>query len=340
VATIADVAQRAGVSVSTAARVLSGSGYAGEQTRQRVLQAAEELGYVANHVARSLRLRRTNMIGLLIADVENSFYSVIAKGVESVCKAAGYHVVLCNSSDDPDEETAYLRVLEGIRVDGLIITPTSHNRRQLERLRQKGIVIVQIDRRVEGLRSDAILVDNEAGAAHAVSHLIAAGHSRIGIITGPLDVTTGKERLQGYERALEEHGIRKHSSLARTGSFRRDHAIQDAQELITAEPRPTAIFAANNILAEACLFALADRGLRVPRDVSLVAFDDTPWMRMVNPPVTTIRQPTPDMAHSAAELLLRRLRSPSAEPPATMVFHTELVVRDSVAPVSKASAVS
>jgi LacI family transcriptional regulator len=340
VATIADVAQRASVSVSTAARVLSGSGYAGEQTRQRVLRAAEELGYVANHVARSLRLRRTNMIGLLIADVENSFYSVIAKSVESVCKAAGYHVVLCNSSDDPNEETAYLKVLEGIRVDGLIITPTSHNRHLLERLRQKGIVIVQIDRRVEGLQSDAILVDNEAGAVDAVSHLIAAGHARIGIMTGPLDVTTGRERLQGYERALREHGIKQHSSLVRTGSFRRDHAIQGAQELITAEPRPTAIFTANNILAEACLIALAERGLRVPRDVSLVAFDDTPWMRMVNPPVTTIRQPTPDMAHSAAELLLRRLRSPSGERPATMVFHTELVVRDSVAPVSRAGSVS
>jgi LacI family transcriptional regulator, galactose operon repressor len=340
VATIADVAQRAGVSVSTAARVLSGSGYAGEQTRQRVLEAAQELGYVANHIARSLRLRHTNMIGLLIADVENSFYSVIAKGVESVCKEAGYHVVLCNSNDDPEEEKEYLTVLEGIRVDGLIITPTSHNRLLLERLRKKGITIVQMDRTVDGLRSDAILVDNEAGAAHAVAHLIAAGHGSIGIMTGPLDVTTGRERLRGYERALKEHGIKLHPSLVRTGSFRGDRAIQDAKELMAAEPRPTAIFAANNILAEACLLAVAERGLRVPRDVSVVAFDDTPWMSMINPPVTTVRQPTPDMAHSAAELLLRRLRNPSAAPPATMVFHTELVVRGSVATVTRAKALS
>lgn len=339
-ATIADVARRAGVSVSTAARVLSGRGYAGEQTRQRVLQAADELGYVANRVARSLRLRYTNMVGLLIADVENSFYSVIAKGVESICKEAGYHVVLCNSNDDPEEERRYLKVLEGIQVDGLIITPTSYNRRLLERLRQKGMVIVQIDRRVDGLQSDAILVDNEAGAARAVSHLIAAGHTRIGILTGPLDVTTGGDRLRGYERALAEHGIERHASLIRTGSFRRDHAIQDAKELIGAEPRPSAIFAANNILAEACLLALAERGLKVPRDVSVVAFDDTAWMSMINPPVTTVRQPTPDMAHSGAELLLRRLRNPSAAPPATMVFHTELVVRGSVAPVSRAKALS
>jgi len=340
VATIADVAERAGVSVSTAARVLSGSGYAGEQTRQRVLKAADELGYVANRIARSLRLRHTNMIGLLIADVENSFYSVIAKGVESICKEAGYHVILCNSNDDPDEEKEYLTVLEGIRVDGLIITPTSHNRRLLHRLRQKGIVIVQMDRTVQGFRSDAILVDNEAGAANAIAHLVAAGHTRIGILTGPLDVTTGRERLRGYERALQEHGIDPHASLVRTGSFRRDRAIQAAKELITAEPRPTAIFAANNILAEACLLALAELGLRVPRDLSLVAFDDTPWMSMINPPITTVRQPTPDMAQSGAELLLRRLRSQSAAPPATMVFNTELVVRGSVATASRAKALS
>jgi LacI family transcriptional regulator len=201
-------------------------------------------------------------------------------------------------------------------------------------------VIVQMDRTVEGFRSDAILVDNEAGAAQAVSHLIAAGHARIGIMTGPLDVTTGRERLRGYERALNQHGIEPRPSLVRTGSFRRDRAIQDAKELITAEPRPSAIFAANNILAEACLLAIGELGLLVPRDVSVVAFDDTPWMSLMNPPVTTVRQPTPDMAHSGAELLLRRLRSPSAAPPATMVFHTELVTRGSVATVSRAKALS
>ncbi len=189
--TIADVAKLAGVSVATAGRVLSGRGYASPETQRCVQEAANELGYVPNNVARSLRLNRTMLIGLLIADVENSFYSVIAKNVEAVANETGYHVVLCNSNDNPDDEQQHLRLLETIHIDGLIVTPTGGNRPILERMQKKGIEIVQIDRVVDGLNADAVLVDNEAGAAAAVSLLIEAGHTRIGILSGSLEVTTG-----------------------------------------------------------------------------------------------------------------------------------------------------
>jgi LacI family transcriptional regulator len=327
------------VSVSTAARVLSGTGYAAEETRRVVLEAARELGYVPNQIARSLRTRQTRTIGLLIGDVENSFYSVIAKNVESVAKGAGYHVVLCNSDDDPTIEREYLELLEGMRVDALIVTPTAKNRRHLLRLMDAGMVIVQVDRRVDGLKADAILVDNEAGAASAVGHLVEAGHTRIGILTGELDVATAVQRLAGYERAMKEHGIAIRRSLVKSGSFHREHAIEDATELITARPAPTAIFAANNILGEATLIALDQRGLRVPRDVSVVAFDDVQWMSMVEPPVTAVRQPVADMARSAAELAVRRLREGSDGRPSTVVFRTELIERGSVAPLRKMKAV-
>jgi LacI family transcriptional regulator, galactose operon repressor len=320
--------------------VLSGTGYAAEETRRLVLEAARELGYVPNQIARSLRTSQTRTIGLLIGDVENSFYSVIAKNVESVAKGAGYHVVLCNSDDDPANERDYLRLLEGMRVDALIVTPTAKNRRHLARLTEKNVVIVQIDRRVEGLEADAILVDNEAGAAGAVGHLVEAGHSRIAILTGELDVFTASQRLAGYRRAMREHGLAMRESLIKSGSFHREHAIEDATELITARPAPTAIFAANNILAEATLIALEQRGLRVPRDVSVVAFDDVPWMGMVEPPVTTVRQPVADMARSASELAVRRLREGRDGPPSTVVFRTELIERRSVAPVRKVKAAS
>lgn len=339
-ATIADVAKRAGVSVSTAARVLSGRGYAAEDTRRLVLEAAKELGYVPNQIARSLRTRRTRMIGLLIGDVENAFYSTIAKNVESVAKHAGYHVVLCNSNDDPDLEREYLKLLEGMHVDGLIVTPTLRNRRHLAHLLQKDIVIIQIDRKVDRLGADAILVDNEPGAHAAVTHIISAGHSNIGILPGDLDVPTARQRLTGYERALKEHGIPIRQQLVKAGSFHREHAIEDATDLIRARPAPTAIFAANNILAEASLMALADMGMKVPRDMSLVAFDEVQWMGMVTPPVTTVRQPAADMARSAAELMLRRLREDGQGPPSTIVFRTELLVRGSVAPVRKVRAAS
>src|ERR671937_308174 len=305
--TIADVAKHAGVSVSTAARVLSGRGYASDETRRIVLEAARALGYVPNQIARSLRTRRTRTIGLLIGDVENSFYSTIAKNVESVATRAGYHVVLCNSDDEPEVEREYLRLLDGVRVDG----------------------------RVEGLEADAILVDNEAGGYSGVEHLIEAGHDRIGILAGDVNVLTASQRLAGYERALKEHALPVRRELIKVGSFHREHAIEDATELIGVEPRPTAIFAANNILAEACLIALADLGLRVPRDMSVVGFDDVPWMGMVNPPLTTVRQPVADVARSAAELMLRRLEGDGQAQPSTQVFRTELLVRGSVAAVRK-----
>jgi DNA-binding LacI/PurR family transcriptional regulator len=338
VATVADVAERAGVSVSTAARVLSGHGYASEETRRIVLDAAKELGYVPNQVARSLRTRQTRMIGLLIGDVENSFYSVIAKNVGSVARDAGHHVVLCNSDDDPAIEREYLKLLDGMRVDALIITPTAENARHLSRLIDGGMVIVQMDRRVPGVAADAILVDNEAGATSVVSHLIEWGHTRIGILTGELDVPTAHGRLHGYERALKDHGLPIRSELVKSGSFHREHAIENAIDLIRAKPPLTAIFAANNILAEAVLIALDREGLRVPQDVSVVSFDDVPWMSMVEPPLTAVRQPVADMARSAAELALRRLRDGREDGPSSMVFGTELIVRGSVAPPRKAKA--
>jgi DNA-binding LacI/PurR family transcriptional regulator len=232
-------------------------------------------------------------------------------------------------------EREYLKLLEGMHVDALIVTPTSKNRRYLARLMESGIVIVQVDRRVEGVASDAILVDNEAGAASAVGHLVDAGHSRIGILAGELDVTTATHRLAGYERALKEHGIAIRQSLIKPGSFHRDHAIEDATDLIRARPTPTAIFAANNILAEGALIACEQQGIRVPRDMSIVAFDDVQWMSMVDPPLTTVRQPVADMARSAAELALRRLREGRDGPPSVVVFRTELIERDSVAPLRK-----
>jgi LacI family transcriptional regulator len=338
-ATVADVAKRAGVSVSTAARVLAGSGYAAEETRRLVTQAARELGYVPNQIARSLRTNRTRTVGLLIGDVENPFYSAVARHVEAVAKDAGYHVVLCNSDDDPRIEREYLKLLEGMRVDALIVTPTSKNRRRLAELMEKDIVIVQVDRQVDGLDTDAVLVDNEAGADNAVAHLIEAGHTRIAIMTGDLDVPTARQRLAGYERALRERGISVQRSFVKSRSFHRDHAIEDATELIRADPSPTAIFAANNILAEAAMIALEQQGLRVPRDMSVVAFDDVQWMSIVEPPLTAVRQPVADMARSAAELALRRLREGRERGPSTMVFRTELVERASVAPARRVGAV-
>jgi LacI family transcriptional regulator len=330
--TITDVARLAGVSFTTAGRVLARRGYSSAEARQRVLSAAEQLGYVPNFVARSLRHGRTTTIGLLVADVENSFYSSLAKNVEAVATRAGYFVVLCNSADDPERERELLQVLAALRIAGLILTPTGANRQQLQRFKDDGIAVVQVDRTVERLEADTVIVDNENGAYEAVTALVAVGHRRIGLLAGAERTTTGRDRTRGYCRALEEHGLPVDPALIRGGSFKRERAIEEARALLAIDPPVTAIFAENNILAETCVLAIREAGLTVPGDVSLVAFDDVEWMRMLDNGITTIRQPVADLGRSAAEMLLRRIKGGSSAA-ATIVYQPTLILRGSVAPV-------
>jgi len=330
--TIAHVAATAGVAVATAARVLSGRGYASASARAKVIAAADQIGYVPNVIARSLRLQKSNAIGLLIADVENAFYSSIAKHVEAVATAAGHSIILSNSNDDPAKEREYLELLEGIRVAGVILTPTGGNRRRLEQMQRDGITIVQVDREVQHLSADLVIVDNERGAYEAVSALIDAGHSRIGLLAGRPQVITGSGRSEGYVRALRDRGLRADPELMRGSSFRRDHAVEEARALLALDPPVTAIFAANNVLAEGCMLALKEAGLRVPEDVSLVAFDDVEWMRMLDRGITAVRQPVIDIAQTAAKMMVRRLSGEERGGAATVTFRAELVLRDSIAP--------
>lgn len=330
--TIGDVAAVAGVAVATAARAMSGRGYSSASARAKVLTAAEQIGYVPNVIARNLRLQKSNVIGLLIADVENSFYSAIAKHVEAAATATGHAIILCNSSDDPAMERQYLEVLEGIRVAGLILTPTGGNRRRLEQMQRDGIEIVQVDREVHHLSADLVLVDNERGAYEAVTALIEAGHTRIGLLAGRPQVITGSTRSAGYLRALRDHGLQAEPALMRGGSFRRDHAVEEARALLALTPPVTAIFAANNVLAESCVLALKEAGLRVPEDVSLVAFDDVEWMRMLDHGITAVRQPVVDIARMAAKMMVRRLNGEETGRAATVMYRAELVRRDSIAP--------
>ena len=329
--TIADVASLAGVSVTTAGRVLSHRGYSSADARKRVLSAADHLGYIPNYVAQSLRHGRTNTLGLLVADVENSFYSSLAKNVEAVATRAGFFVVLSNSDDDPARERELLDILAALRIAGLIVTPTGGNRRELQRLQDDGIRVVQVDRMVEQLRADAVLVDNEAGAYDAVASVIQAGHRRIGILAGAPSTTTGSQRSRGYYRALEAYGLSVDPEIIRGGTFRRDRAIEEARALLAVRPPVTAIFAANNILAEACMLAIREAGLSVPSDVSLVAFDDVEWMQMLDSGITTVRQPVAEMAQHAAEILIRHIRG-STRVPTTVTYQPTLIWRSSVAP--------
>ena len=325
--TITDIARRAGVAPSTVSRVLSGNGYSGKNTRDLVLRAAEDLGYTPNRVAQSLRLNQTRTLGLVIADVENSFYSRIAKTVEMVAKRSGFHVILCNSNDDPEEERECLQLLERLRVDGILITPTGRNASFLRSLLARNVKIVELDRTVAKVPCDSVVVNNRNGAQAAVEHLILKGHRRIGLLAGEIHVTTGQQRLKGYRLALAKHHIPFDPSLVRESNFLRATAVDAARSLFNLTKLPTAVFAANNVLAESCLFVLREVGLL--RKVSVVVFDDAPWMQLIDNPLTVVVQPVEELAKTAADLIVQRIQEPKPSHLSAIVLEPTLITRDS-----------
>jgi LacI family transcriptional regulator len=332
--TIKDVAAQAEVSVATASRAISGRGYVSAQTRTRVLQAVQDLGYKPSAAARSLKLRRTNTIGLMIADVVNPFYSFLADGVLDCARRLGYHVILCATDEDPAMEREYLEVLMEKRVDGIIAVPTGHNLRLWREATGMGTELVLVDREVPGL-SDAniVLVDNVKGAYEATAHLVRLGHRRIAIICGPTSTTTGEGRLQGYYDALAEAGLPIDKDLVQVGTFKRESGFQAAQRLLSMQAPPSAIFAANNVLGEAAMFAIRERGLEIPSDISLVIFDDVPWTSLTSPRVTVVAQPTHSIGFLGMELLVQRLEkaNKAQRAPLKTVLQPEFVVRESCA---------
>ena len=269
-ATIHDVAKRAQVSISTVSRVLNGTAFVNDDVKQRVEAAIRELHYQPSPAARSLRVNRSRIIGLLISDIQNPFFMSLIQGVEDEAHRNGYSVLLCNSSEDALREQQYLQVLCAERVAGAIIVPTRERLGPaLDGFHERNIPLVAVDRRIKDPKADAILVDNCLGARIAVTHLIDNGYRRIGVITGPKTVTTGHDRLEGYRQALQAANIPHDPALERWGSFHRESGTQLAEELLATQPTIDALFVGNNLIAMGALDAIHAHGLRVPADIGV-----------------------------------------------------------------------
>ena len=327
--TLRDVARRAGVSTSTVSHVLNGTRPVSEELRRRVLDAMHELGYEPNAVARSLKVNRSNTIGLIISDISNPFFTAVVRGVEDVAQARGYTVILCNSDEDVAKETTYLKVLRSKRVDGLILAPAGRPHEYLRNLVKADFPLVFLDRDIEGLGVAAVLLDNEGAARQAVRHLVDLGHRRIGMITGRPSISTTTERLAGYLAALREAGLPVDERLIVSGGSSIEGGRAAANALLDLDPRPTAIFSANNLMTIGALVAIDARGLSIPEDIALVGFDDFPWSGVLRPRLTTVAQPTYELGRMAAEVLLRRLAGSRSEPPERVVLPGKLTVRES-----------
>jgi LacI family transcriptional regulator len=327
-ATMKDVAKLAGVSVATVSRVLNNNPNVSPELRSKVLKAVEELNYRRDRVARSLRVRTSLIIGLIISDIQNPFFTSVVRGVEDAAYDHGYTLLLCNSDEDPAKERLYIDIMLAERVAGVIISPVAEVDNYSNTLLQAGVPIVAMDRRMRDLDVDTVVVNNVEGAYQAVSHLIELGHRQIGFIGGPSRTTTGRERQEGYKKGLSDHGLVVDPNLVRVGDFKQDSGHWAACELLALEDRPTALFAANNLMTLGTLNAIHEEGLSIPQDIAIVGFDDMPWAPSLAPPLTAVAQPTYELGRTAADLLLKRIAD-AQRPIKQICLETTLVIRES-----------
>jgi len=332
--TLKEVAKKADVSITTVSRVINKSDKVNEETRVRVQQAMRSLGYQPNRVAQRLRATKgiSKLLGLIIPDIQNQFYSNIVRGIEDVSYGNDYAVILCNSDENPNKERFYLDVLRSESVDGVILPPIHQYGKMVEGMIESGIPLVCVDRKLARESVDTVVVNNRKGAHSAVSHLIDLGHKRIAIISSSPQFSSFQERQAGYEQALQDHDIEIDPALIHQGDPRSSkNAKKLVRSLLESDSPPTALFITNNLMTLGALEAIHELELEIPQDISIIGFDDMPWATAISPPLTVVRQPGYEMGRRAAELFFQRISDPDREPVQVMM-ETSLVIRQSTAP--------
>ncbi|MGC4108512.1 MAG: LacI family DNA-binding transcriptional regulator [Thermomicrobiales bacterium] len=301
---IKDVAARAEVSSATVSRVLNGDQGVAAARRERVLAAIEELGYQPNRVARSLRRRYTDTIGVVISDIENPHFTQAVRVIEDAAYAKGHRVLLCNTDETPGKQAAYLEMLAAERVVGVILAAADVNDPTIGQVIDYGIPVVAFDRQVSDPRADAVTSDNVRAGREATSYLLERGHTGIGFIAGRLGIQTGADRLSGYTEAMQERGLMPQTA---SGEFRIDEAERATAELLDRFPGTTAIVVGNNLMTIGAARVLRARGLSIPADISIVQIDDPFWTELMEPPLTSFGQPVREMASQAFTCLMERI---------------------------------
>ncbi len=328
--TLKDVAELAGVDVSTASRVINGAGFrVREDTRQRVLAAARDLGYRPNALARSLRVGKTNLFALLVPDITNPFFAELSKGAEDATSSYGYSLILCNTEDRGDTEAEYLSALRERQIDGFLLATGHAGDVAAQQLIEANYPVVLVNRRIRGVRTGYVAADDALGARQAVSHLISLGHRRIAHIAGHAHADTAVRRRQAYLTTMAAHDL---GDVARDSIVQGDFTLRSGQQsmeqLLGLPEPPTAVFAANDMMALGAMTAARERGVRIPEDMSIVGFNDIVLARISCPTLTTVRTPIYEMGALAAQMLVKRVKGEDPSP-AGIVLRTELVARES-----------
>jgi len=335
--TMKDVAAAAKVSIATVSATLGNTAYVSPDLKARVLQAVAEMGYEPNSVASGLKRGKTSLIGLIVPDITNPFFTEFVNLVQRDAMQAGYSVLLAISEQDPERQAALVRLMRSHQAAGTILCATGSPEACREVVAQAGkMKLVFVDNAPPDTGVDGVMLDNRRAAQLAAKHLVACGHRRIATVAGPTDQSPGAERLQGFLDTMRQHGLKVAPAMVRQGDFQVEHGYEASRELLSAAQRPTAVFVANNHMLIGLMQAVAELGLVVPTDLSVASIDDFPWATAFSPAMTTVRQPIAAMATAALQRLLARIDGDDSAPQA-LVLTPELVIRASCAPPSRPS---
>lgn len=333
-ATLQDIAALTGFSKSTVSRVLNNKGEEcriSARTREVVLKAAEKLNYRPNQLARGLRLKKTQTIGLIIPDISNPFFAYTTGMIQSFAfEEMGYSLIVCNTNEDLATEIEQVELLKSKGVDGFIIMPVGLDDTHISHLVQDGFAVVLLDRCFEDLEISSVVVDNYTGSYEAVEHIIQKGHRKIAIIQGLPNTSTNTARVKGYRDALTDYGISVNETYIVGRDFRQDNGYVETKALLERHDRPTAIFATSDLITLGALKAIQERNYEIPDDVSLACFDDVDFAPFLVSPLTVVHQPRTLMGKMAVQLLIEDIQSQSRNKKQKVVLPVELIVRESV----------
>lgn len=322
------MASRAGVSISTVSRHINGQRVGADGAIEKAIQ---DLSYRPSMLASSLRSGLSRTVGIVVPDVSNPYFAAVVKGAEDAAADAEYSLFLYNTDENAEREHLVLGMLAQQRITGLLIAPATEQAERPSALHALGMPVVFIDRRLETGEFDFVVVDNEGGAREAVEHLVSLGHSRIAVISGPLDTTPGRERDEGFRQTMLASGLEIQPDYTQIGDFKESSGYQAMMRFLALQPAPTAVFVANNQMTIGALRAIHDLGARVPEDLSIVGFDDLDLAELLDPPLTVVWRPTVDQGVLAMKLLRNRIEGTQGGPPRTIRLETHLLVRRSTA---------
>lgn len=333
-ATIKDIAKETGLGLATISSYLNG-GNVREKNRVKIEQAIEKLDFEVNEVARGLKTNRTKMIGVIIPELNNIFFTEIITELEDVLRGHGYAVMICDCRTDANREEEAVDFLKRRRVDGMIIIPTGKSGTCLQEVMKAGKPIVMIDRRLKSIQCDTVLVDNQGAARDAIQRLLRAGHRKIGMIAGDKEVYTAEERFQGYLQALEQAEIPVEDSLIVRGDYTIRGGSRGIQELAERNPDMTAVFISNYEMTLGAMIELNELGIRIPEEMSVIGFDNIEFAKACIPKLSIVTQPTKELGRRAAELMLKRLGEENGQTEfETVRLSTSFIEGKSVCPCS------